>query len=129
METVEIDIHNYLQILRDNRIFKSSQTPFLEYIVIYTDDSKVYKVLLHAYQSTLKKAKMKGINSLFTFYEKDNLAGSYKILSPKEYDISKGRFIIQFSFKTREFKIFAGEPTEEEAKQMMMNYFNKRRER
>jgi hypothetical protein len=129
MTIINIRIQEYVNMLRERRIYTPKQTPFLQYICIYIDDRKVYKVLLHAYHCTLKKVKKVGIYNLFTFLEKDKLPNYYMINSPKEFDISKGRFIIQYSFKTRELKIYPGEPTEEESKQMLINYFNKRVQR
>jgi hypothetical protein len=84
-----------------------NQVPFLDYIVLYTSDAEVYKILLDANPKMLNRAKKVGIQGALTFV-KDNLPKN-KIVSPKEKDISKGAFIIQFSFLTRDFKIFSGE--------------------
>jgi hypothetical protein len=84
-----------------------NQTPFLENVVLYTCDGEVYKIFIEAHDSTLKRAKKVGINDKFTLI-KEGLPRN-KIISPKEFDISKGKFIVQFSFKTRGFNVFPGE--------------------
>jgi hypothetical protein len=76
-------------------------------LVLYVHDTKVYKIIFEAKHETLKRAKKVGIHALFTRVE--NILEE-KIFIPKEtYDISKGKFIIQYNFKTRDYKIFSGE--------------------
>ena len=111
-----VTLHEYLKLCRERRLYKSNQTPFIENIGFYIKDSKVYKIVLQAYRETLNKSKKVGINSWFTIIT-ENLPQN-TIISPKEMklndknvpcDISKGLYVLNYSFKTQEFKIFAGD--------------------
>ena len=111
-----VTLHEYLMLSRERRLYKSNQTPFIENMGFYIKDSKVYKIVLQAYRETLNKSKKVGIKSWFTIITEKLPQNS--IISPKEMklndkevpcDISKGFYVLNYSFKTREFKIFAGD--------------------
>ena len=73
-------------------------------------------IILQAYRETLNKSKKVGLNSWFTIIT-ENLPQNL-LLSPNEMklndkniqiDISKGFYVLYYSFQTREFKINSGE--------------------
>jgi hypothetical protein len=113
----EVDINYFLQLLREHRFFTSKQTKFLQYIIMYLNEGKCYQLLLHAYPCTLKKAQKVGLNGLYTKKEVDL---DYIIKTPwgivpkgkeklEEYDISKGKHIVQYSLKNRDYQIYKNE--------------------
>ena len=111
-----VTMQEYLKLCREKRLYKSNQTPFIENIGFYIKDSKVYKIIIQAYRETLNKSKKVGINSWFTIIT-ENLPQN-TIISPKDMklndknipcDISKGFYVLYYSLKTREFKIYSGE--------------------
>ena len=84
-----------------------NQTQFLEHISLYVNDSKVYKVVLQAYRETLNKSKKDGIHSWFSIIT-ENLP-KYLLISPADIPISKGMYVLYYSFKTKEIKIYSGD--------------------
>ena len=75
METIyPVNLHEYMQLLRDKKIYRVNQTPFLEHIGLYVNDLKVYKIVLHAYRETLNKSKkwvfIAGLQSSLKIYLK-----------------------------------------------------------
>ena len=100
METIyPVSLHEYMQLLRDRKIYRVNQTPFLEHIGLYVNDLKVYKIVLQAYRETLNKSKKVGIHSWFTVIT-ENLPQNL-LISPAEIPISKGMYVLYYSLKTR----------------------------
>ena len=111
-----VTIYEYMQLCRERRLIQVKQTPFIEHIGIYIKDSKVYKIVLQAYRETLNKSKKVGLGSWFTIIT-ENLPQNLLICPTEVYDknnkipcdISKGFYVLYYSLKTREFKIYSGE--------------------
>ena len=111
-----VTLHEFVKLCREKRVYKINQTPYLEHLALYIKDSKVYKIVLQAYRETLSRSKKVGLNSWFTIIT-ENIPEN-PIISPRDMkldgkdipcDISKGLFVLYYSFRTREFKIYAGD--------------------
>ena len=56
METIyPVNLHEYMRLFRDRKIYRANQTPLIEHIGLYIYDGKV-----------LNKSKKVGLNSWFT---------------------------------------------------------------
>ena len=104
-----VSLHEFVKLCRERRVYKINQTPYLEHLGLYIKDSKVYKIVLQAYRETLNRSRKVGLKSWFTIIT-ENIPEN-PIISPREMDldISKGLFVLYYSFRTREFKIYAGD--------------------
>jgi hypothetical protein len=80
---------------------------FLEYVNLYTDNARVYKIILSCNPDQLKRAAKEGIKERFTIIH-DNIP-QIPIQNPSTFDISKGQFFLQYSFRTQQVNIFPGE--------------------
>jgi hypothetical protein len=80
---------------------------FLECIKLYTDNARVYKIILSSNPDQLKRAAKVGIKARFTIIE-DNIP-QIPISNPTEFEISKGQFFLQYSLRTHDTNIFPGE--------------------
>ena len=108
METIyPVNLHEYMQLIRDKKIYRVNQTPFLEHIGLYVNDLKVYRIVLLAFHETLNKSKKVGIHSWLSIIT-ENLPQNLTI-SPAEIPISKGMYVLYYSYKTKEIKIYAGD--------------------
>jgi hypothetical protein len=101
------DYIQYLQLLRERKVFTVKQTSFLDHISIYIHNLNAYKILLVADYNTLKKAKKAGINDLYTIIDDERVKA--KIRNPPSYNLSTGSYILSYSLKTHDFKILPGE--------------------
>jgi hypothetical protein len=97
----------YLQLLREKRIFTSKQTAYLEYVNLYTDNARCYKIILSCNPDQLKRAAKAGLKARFTVIH-ENIP-QILISNPPTFDISKGQFFLQYSLRTKEIKIYQGE--------------------
>jgi hypothetical protein len=97
----------YIQLLREKRICTSQQTLFLEYVNLYIDNAKCYKIVLSCNPDQLKRAAKAGIKARFTIIHEG--IPQIRISNPPTFDISRGKYFLQYSFRTREILIYAGE--------------------
>jgi hypothetical protein len=100
-------LREYVQLLRERRIFTVKQSAFIDYVNLYIKDAKCYKIVLTCNQDLLNKAKKAGITYRHTIIEKnipDNL-----LISPEQHDISKGQFMLQYVMRNRDINICPGE--------------------
>jgi hypothetical protein len=104
---LSVTLPEYFQLLREKRIYTSKQSLFLEYINLYTDNARCYKIVLSCNPDQLKRAAKAGIHARFTIIEAN--IPQIIISNPPTFDISKGQFFLQFSLRTKEIKVYAGE--------------------
>ena len=102
-ENKKVELHQYLQLLRERRIIQSKQTPYLDSVSLYVNNGRVYKIMLIAY----KIAKKVGLESTHTLI-KENIPQN-QLISHPEAKIDDGLYIIQYVYKTRQFNRFPGE--------------------
>ena len=102
-ENKKVDLHQYMQLLRERRIIPSKFSPYLDSVSLYVNDGRVYKVMLIAY----KTAKKIGLDHERIMI-KENLPKNM-LISPTEAKIDKGLLLIQYVYKTRQFNLFPGE--------------------
>jgi len=99
----KVDLHQYVQLLRERGILKCKMSPYLDSLSLYVCDGAVYKIMIIAY----KVAKKAGINCTHIMI-KENLPENI-LISPSEVNIDKGLYIVQYVYKTRQFNCFPGE--------------------
>jgi hypothetical protein len=107
MSSKQKTLHEYIQLLRERRIFTIKQSQYLDYINLYINDAKCYKIILSCDPNIVKKAKKAGITQRFTIIEEglpDNI-----LISPETYDISRGQFILQYVRRNQDINICVGE--------------------
>ena len=92
-ENKKVDLHQYMQLLRERRIIPSKFSPYLDLVTLYVNDGRVYKVMLIAY----KTAKKVGLHHMHIMI-KDNLPKNM-LISPSEANIDKGLLLIQYVYK------------------------------
>ena len=101
-----VTLNEFMQILRQHKFYKMNQTKFLEYIVLYLNEGRCYRLILHAYPTNLRGARKVGIQSIFTA-KPVNL--NYTIKTPDQiipHDIRQGKYVVQYSIKTRDFNVY-----------------------
>ena len=84
----KIDLHQYVQLLRQRGILKSKQTMFLDALTLYISDGFVYKILLIAYKPN-KKAGLEHTHKMI----KEGLPKN-PIAAFDEVDFSQGNFCV-----------------------------------
>jgi hypothetical protein len=104
---LSVSLPEYIQLLREQRIWTSKQSLFLEYVNLYTDNARCYKIILSANPDQLKRAAKVGIKARFTIIH-ENIPQIF-VQNPSTFDISKGQFFLQYSFRTQDVNIFPGE--------------------
>jgi len=114
----EVSINHFMQLLRENKYYRMKQTPFLEYVVLYLNDGRCYQILFHAYPETLKNARKVGITNMFMkkpVYLDCVIVTPRGIIppdgvSPVEFDIRKGKYLVRYSFKNNGgLEVFRGD--------------------
>jgi hypothetical protein len=104
---LSISLPEYMQRLREQRIWTSKQSLFLEYVNLYTDNARVYKIILSCNPDQLKRAAKVGIKARFTIIHHN--IPQIPIQSPPNFDISRGKYFLQYSFRTTMINIYRGE--------------------
>jgi hypothetical protein len=104
---LSLSIPQYIQLLREKRIWTSKQTLFLEYVNLYTDNARVYKIILSTNPDQLKRAAKVGIKARFTIIHED--IPQIPIQNPPTFDISKGKYFLQYSLRTKDVNVYPGE--------------------
>ena len=77
--------HEFVKLCREKRVYRPAQTPFLENLGIYINDSKVYKIVLQAYRETLNRSRKVGLSSWFTVIT-ENIPQN-PIIIPRDMDL------------------------------------------
>jgi hypothetical protein len=90
---LSVPLPEYLQLLREKRIFTSKQTAFLEYVNLYTDNARCYKIILSCNPDQLKRAAKAGLKARFTVIHEH--IPQILISNPPTFDISKGQYFLQ----------------------------------
>ena len=100
-----LDLHEYMQAMRERQIIKSRYTLFRDSLTWYINDARVDKVMLIVDIYAMKNAKKVGLHEPYTLM-KTNLPQNKHII-PKE--ITKGLFMIQYIFKNQIFNVYPWE--------------------
>jgi hypothetical protein len=115
-----INVWNYIQKLRETGIIKSKQTLFTDFLILYVDKCKVTRILLEVNPELLNKSKKVGLPERFNYIidnlPQDLLLPNLNVEIPKRgnktefrtYDLSKGKNLIQYDFKTKQILCFEG---------------------
>ena len=101
-----LTIEEYIQSLRERHIIRPRMTQVLDHITIYTNDLKVYRVLIVArYDATPRQINKAGLIDQYTTIDIDN----ERIANPETIDISHGKYMLQYDIKTHDIGIYNGE--------------------
>ena len=104
-----VDIHTFVNNLKQARCFTQKQSIVIENLFIYFNDLRVYKVIVFTNPDMSKKAKKLGFDSCCRTIIMDNIP-----IYIKEYMCNKGKFIAVYNPNTRDCTICTGEESEEE---------------
>lgn len=96
--------HEYITLLKNERIICRKHLPWIYKIVLYTDNGVVYKALVQYHYQTLKKARRYGIDSEFDL--RTNIPR--KRLTTEEIYL-KGTKMFSYDQITQEITVFEGE--------------------
>ena len=99
-----MDVYDYIKELKLKKVFTIKQLSYIEHIVFYMEDLVIYKYIICAYATTLKKAKKLGLKSLYDIHKDINI----KIKEPLA-NTSKGKFILIYNVANNEITVAEGE--------------------
>lgn len=100
-----MDINLYVQNFYTNHILKPKVTKFLDHLTLYTCNGVVYKVMYVIDDNYKSKLSKMGIKEHYNYIED---FPKQKIIMD-EFDLSFGYYIIHYSFKEHNFKVYEGE--------------------
>lgn len=100
----KITPHEYIKLLKDNKIVNRKLLQWIYKIVLYTNEGVVYKILIQYHYQTLKKARKYGVNSEFELIHE---CPHIKLDTEKIYLQNTKMF--SYDQTTQEFTIFEGE--------------------
>ncbi len=105
-----MNVYDYIKELKRKGLFKVKYSIVVENIILYVNNSCVYRVIFQVNPDMLKKAKKLGLNSSYVKCdiqsEKIKLEDKYK----------NGRIIIMYDITKDKADVYEGEISEEEQK-------------
>ena len=103
-----ITINEFITHLKTTKAFTSKQSVVIDFISIYVNESKVYKVVIAVNPLMMKKAKRLGIDVQYKTIFFDDVAIDLNALKKK---CSKGKYIIMYypNAKNNDFGVYEGE--------------------
>ena len=106
-----ITISEFIINLKITKAYTSKQARVIDFISIYVNDSKVYKVIIAVNPLMMKKAKKLGIDTQYKTIFFDDVDIDLNELKKK---CSKGKFIIMYypNDKNNELNVYEGEDDE-----------------
>ena len=106
-----ITLSEFITHLKLSKAYTSKQSVVIDFISIYVNDSKVYKIIIVVNPLMMKKAKKLGFDSQFKTIFFDDVAVDLNEMKKK---CSKGKFIIMYypNDKNSELNIYDGEVDE-----------------
>ena len=106
-----ITISEFIINLKITKAYTSKQARVIDFISIYVNDSKVYKVIIVVNPLMMKKAKKLGIDTQYKTIFFDDVDIDLNELKKK---CSKGKFIIMYypNDKNNELNVYEGEDDE-----------------
>ena len=106
-----ITISEFIINLKITKAYTSKQARVIDFISIYVNDSKVYKVIIVVNSLMMKKAKKLGIDTQYKTIFFDDVDIDLNELKKK---CSKGKFIIMYypNDKNNELNVYEGEDDE-----------------
>ena len=106
----EISVFDYLTHLRQKRVYSNKQMKFLSHIVIYTNNLKVYKVIVFA-DTNKKNGRRYGVNEPIVIYTKNMNSKNidFPQLKNELAGSEKDTKMFIYYFKTAEMNVYDGE--------------------
>ena len=103
-----ITINEFITHLKITKAFTSKQLVVIDFISIYINDGKVYKVIIAVNPLMMKKAKRLGIDAQYKTIFFDDVAIDLNKMKKK---CSKGKYIIMYypNDKNNDFCVYEGE--------------------
>jgi hypothetical protein len=98
---IAVSVHDYVKRLKESRIVRSKQMKYLDYIVLFTDDNKVHKIILQTYPNvSTSKARKVGLSGMLTIIRQG--LPEVKINQP---ETKEGKYLFQYSIKDNSFQV------------------------
>ena len=106
-----ITINEFITHLKTTKAFTTKQSVVIDFISIYVNESKVYKVVIAVNPLMMKKAKRLGFDVQYKTIFFDDVAIDLNELKKK---CSKGKYIIMYNpnAKNNELNVYDGEVDE-----------------
>jgi len=113
-----MEVYNFIDKLRNDKVFTAKQLSHIETVYIYMNDLNVYKVILAVYPSELKKAKKCGLKQIYTIFERD--FGKLKEPCP---GTKSGRYLMLYKPYNQTISCYTGEQVDpKEVRKNMISY-------
>jgi len=104
LETRGVDTYDFINKLRNDKLFTIKQLSYIEQIVLYISNLNVYKIIIYVYPTELKKARKIGLKDPIIVHE-----GNFGTIKEPLPNTKSGKFMLIYKPYNQDITVWEGE--------------------